>query len=182
MPLKLNFPKIVRSLDLSDYAPEWGDQRVYVWVNPDQDTLIALADLQKMIQDKQNLPAQKEQLEKASADIQARLEVIKKKPKENQAEIEQITKLMEDGQKYLKFYEERLAELEGLDIEETEEQYLKLFSGILSEGTDKETHLSVDDLKELKEATQATDPAFWTWFQTAVIEKINAHRLRQKKA
>jgi len=32
--MKLNFPKVERPIKLSDYAPEFGEQEIKVWVNP----------------------------------------------------------------------------------------------------------------------------------------------------
>ena len=32
--MKLNFPKVNRSIKLADYAPEFGEQEISSWVNP----------------------------------------------------------------------------------------------------------------------------------------------------
>jgi hypothetical protein len=32
--MRLNFPKVERPILLSDYAPEFGEQEIKVWVNP----------------------------------------------------------------------------------------------------------------------------------------------------
>jgi hypothetical protein len=36
--MRLEIPKIVEKLNLSDYAKEFGDQTMSVWVNPDRET------------------------------------------------------------------------------------------------------------------------------------------------
>lgn len=66
--------------------------------------------------------------------------------------------------------------------ESAEKAYFDTFSTLLSQGSDVETHCDVELLKELRQATKDTDPAFWNWFQTRVITEVNTHRLGQKKA
>jgi hypothetical protein len=36
-------------------------------------------------------------------------------------------------------------------------------------------------LKTVRDATAETDPAFWIWLQTRIIEEVNNHRLGLKK-
>lgn len=116
--MKLNFPKIIREIDLSEYAEEMKGQKVLVWVNPPSADLLALGDNYK--------------------------------------------KSLEDDEK-------------------AEKAYLATLSDLLSQG-DKDTKYSVDDLVEVRDVTKDTDPAFWIWFQTRVMNEVNAHRLGQKKA
>lgn len=114
--MKINFPKIVRAVDLGAYAPEMSGQLIHVWVNP------------------------------PSAD------------------------LVDMGEQYKASFEDKGAE----------EKYLALLSGVLSQG-DKDTHVSVDELREIEKSSGETDPAFWVWLQNRIIETINDHRLGRKK-
>ena len=50
--MKLNFPKIVRPVDLGEYAETWGGQSVFVWVNPPSKDLVDIGDLYKQSQEK----------------------------------------------------------------------------------------------------------------------------------
>lgn len=49
--MKLNFPKIIHTFDLAEYAPEWGGQQIHIWVNPPSDLLANLADANKIVID-----------------------------------------------------------------------------------------------------------------------------------
>lgn len=56
--------------------------------------------------------------------------------------------------------------------------YLEVVSELLSQGEEK---YSVDELKELHDNTQETDPAFWMWMQERVLKEILEHQSGQKK-
>lgn len=62
--------------------------------------------------------------------------------------------------------------------EEGRDAFLSLLSEILSQAEDKWT---LDDLKELQEKTQDTDPMFWMWLQNRILKEISEHRFVLKK-
>ena len=45
--MKINFPRIVREVNLNEYAPELDGQKIFVWVNPPSKELAELDDLNK---------------------------------------------------------------------------------------------------------------------------------------
>lgn len=55
---------------------------------------------------------------------------------------------------------------------------LALLSELLSQDDNK---WSLEDLKELMDKSQDTDPGFWLWFQNRVMQAIKDHRLQRKK-
>jgi hypothetical protein len=46
--MKINFPRIIRPVDLGEYAPEMKEQRIFVWVNPPTGDLAAMLDSYKL--------------------------------------------------------------------------------------------------------------------------------------
>ena len=62
--------------------------------------------------------------------------------------------------------------------EEGQVVFLALLSEILSQGADA---WPADDLKELLEKTQDTDPMFWMWLQNRILKEIGEHRFALKK-
>ena len=46
--MKINFPRIVRPVDLGEYAPEMKEQKILVWVNPPTGDLSAMLDSYKL--------------------------------------------------------------------------------------------------------------------------------------
>lgn len=55
-----------------------------------------------------------------------------------------------------------------------------IFSELLSQG-DEDTRYSVDELKELADGTQETDPQFWIWLQDEILRLVFEHRGIVKK-
>jgi len=64
--MKINFPKIVRKVDLGDYAEEMQGQIINVWVNPPTSDLVTLGDNYKKWIDDDDKEAEKDYLEKMS--------------------------------------------------------------------------------------------------------------------
>ena len=55
--MKINIPRVVRPVRLSDYAPEFGEQTIEMWVNPPREKRLAFAAITaeyKVIQDQLN--------------------------------------------------------------------------------------------------------------------------------
>ena len=45
--MKINIPKVVRPIALSDYAPEFGEQEIGMWVNPPRDKRLEFSGITK---------------------------------------------------------------------------------------------------------------------------------------
>ena len=43
--MKINIPRVVRPVALSEYAPEFGDQAIQMWVNPPRKVRLEFADI-----------------------------------------------------------------------------------------------------------------------------------------
>lgn len=163
--MKINFPKIVKEIDLGEYAKEMQGQTIRVWVNPPSGDVVAIADYYKATIDKVESPKALKLVENHLAELE--------KPTEKEKE---------KHEKAIEFYRERIEELAGEKYADSHEKYLGYLSSFLSQSENKETRYSVDDLKELEKASKETDPAFWPWFQQRVIDAISEHRLGRKKA
>lgn len=75
--------------------------------------------------------------------------------------------------------EEEKPEIEKA-IHESEQQQMEIYAELLSQGNE-ETRLGVDELKKMVEETGNTDPMFWPWLLTEIIESITGHRYSAKK-
>jgi len=61
--MKINFPKIVREIDLEEYAPEMAGQKISVWVNPPSADLVTIGEKYKASVDEQNEDKEKDEKE-----------------------------------------------------------------------------------------------------------------------
>jgi len=62
--------------------------------------------------------------------------------------------------------------------QEARDAFLAHLSVILSQTPEKWT---VDELRELQDGTQDTDPTFWYWLQDRILKEIGNHRFALKK-
>ena len=115
--MKIEFPKILKQVPLSEYAPELKTV-ITVWCNPTEKILMSLGETFQ-----------------AYADSEGK---------------------------------------EGLDA------FLVPLSELLSQG-EESTRWSVDDLQQIINGSQDTDPLFFLWFQNKVLQTINEHRFQIKK-
>ena len=49
--MKVNIPKVTRPIRLSDYAPEFGEQVIEMWVNPPRETRLAFSGIMDRYRD-----------------------------------------------------------------------------------------------------------------------------------
>lgn len=162
--MKYNFPKIVEAFDLAEYHEDLGGQLVHVWLNPPAKMLVEMREQYAAHTDKTDIPIAIEQIKIKRASLK-----------------EETDEQKEEFDKYLKFYAERLEEINGEAYENAYEEYLGILSQLLSQGKEKSTHVSVEDLHEIEKATKEENPRFWVWYQNKIVESINQHRLGQKK-
>ena len=140
--MNIVIPKIVKKIELKNYAAEFGETCVEVWVNPP----VRLID---------NLRLARQKFSAAS---------------------QRISEVVSSGQQ---LSEDEKPEIEQA-IRESEQQQMEIYAELLSQGSE-ETRLGVDELKKLVEETENTDPMFWPWLLTEVIESITEHRYSAKK-
>lgn len=71
--MKFDIPKIVRALDLQEYAPEWGSLQIQVWVNPPvrllQEHDQVLLDVRQAIKDDVDPATAQAMIEQAAKDM-----------------------------------------------------------------------------------------------------------------
>jgi hypothetical protein len=84
--MKFEFPKVIRTIALKDYAPEMGDGVVEVWVNPPRSTWLKMFEI--------------------SAEIQTLANGIKKAIKEDQDTDEKVDQLNKKTQELFQWYVE----------------------------------------------------------------------------
>jgi hypothetical protein len=132
--------KIIKRIQLRDYAPEFGSAYLEVWVNPTADLL---EKWQAYI------------MELAKAQIPADLPESAQSP-------------------------EDIPEL-ARTIRDLYDRSLQVYSVLLSQGR-KKTRVSVEDLRQLIDRMNDTDPRFWGWVKRQIAELISEHRLGSRAA
>jgi len=137
--MKINIPKIIRPIALSDYADEMGDAVIYVWVNPSRELRI-------------KYDVEREEIDELLTEIKELSEQEKKE--------EQI-KLVYDS------------------IAKCNDRLFGWWSEILSQHDDKDTHWTIEEIKQIVDMD--TDPGFWHWLQSQAFDLIESHRSANKK-
>lgn len=155
--MKLEIKRIVRPLQVREYAEEYGDEVVWVWVNPPRAfrmRLYELADEFGAVRDRLEELA-KAEAEKAEADAEANAETTNPEAESMGEEVERIT-----------------GELHAWWAE------------LWSQSRDEETHWTAEEVGELIEAARDSDPKLWDFLQERSMELSNDHRagVQQKKS
>lgn len=149
--MKLNIAKVIRSLDLAEYAEAYKGQTVHVWVNPDMGTLrrreLLVEKYNRMLKDMLDLGKQVDGIPEAA----------------RQAMAEQARTQIEAFNTFA------LGEFtDGIN---------KWFAELWSQGSDPATHWTVEELVNLNEH----DPALYQWMKNQSVEMLERHREREKK-
>ena len=153
--MKINIPRIVRSVRLSDYAPEYGEQEVWMWVNPPK----ALTLQFQALTDEDN-------------DLLARITELTKPllgdggedvGEEAQAEIaDALAPLFE-----------RRQVLAG--------EVFAWWAEMWSQHHDAETHWTAGEVQELAEAAMEHDPGFWRFLLEQTSATVKDYREQKKR-
>jgi hypothetical protein len=165
--MKINISKILRPLPLRGYDEVMGDVKMFVWVNIPREVREGYADLvQETLESRKTIISVEKEL-KAAREM-----LSKKKDDEVSAE---------DKKKHEEI-KSRLAEsVEARAVLELDEKLYAWFSTVWSQGDDAETHFSVDEVRELFEATKENDPGFWPWVTAETLGLIWAYRAQKKR-
>ena len=67
-------------------------------------------------------------------------------------------------------------------LEEFKGQLYAWVSELLSQSDDPDSKINPDEMRQMVEDTLSTDPQFWGWLQTKVIDMIKEHRTTIKNA
>lgn len=148
------FKKIVRPLDLREYAPEM-ETEIQVWVNPPRSLLVedagytmAVGTVRKGLIELTRLAEEAD----ASGDP-ARIEDVRMQGRDL-----------------------------GGQLNELGSAQANILSQLWSQGEDPETHWSQDEVVALATRSADTDPALYLWLRRRTFEMISEYRAGQKKA
>lgn len=151
---KFDVLKIVRTIRLAEYAEEYGEAVIHVWVNPPRPMLAA-----------------HDALVLESGMLRKGLEPLAEgaRSKERPAEESAPSKPSDDE---IKKAVGRLLEIST--------EHLAWFATIWSQGPEG-THWTAQEVGELVDAYAETDPRFFEWVSERTVALIREHRTGQKK-
>lgn len=149
--MKIELRRIVRPVCLGDYAQEYGNEVIQVWVNPSRATRLELQAI-------------------GEASVQARDRL-------NELANQNTDEFTEEERQQLTAELEELAE----EFEQLTVPLYAWYAAVWSQHDDKETHWTADDVAELVRACQDADPALWSWLQDETLRLMREHRDGIKK-
>jgi len=150
MPL-FEIPKCFKSIRLADYAPEYKDQHIDVWVNPPSSILLERDAVIEQIN------IENEAIEAISREI-AKIqnqEEIKAAFKKNGAHLQEIGQKIQELYRSIWPWYAKILFIDGSQINEK-------------------------DLLEIFETSTDTDPKFTAWLTSRAMELIIEHRQQRK--
>ena len=173
--MKISIPKVVRPIRLSDYAPEFGEQVIGMWVNPSREKRLefnaavergreARALFAALVADddaiarhtKDSTEAEKDHQREFSRLVLDDLENIKELDEDERAE------QLADAMKRIKAHGE-----------EVHAWYAEMWS----QGEDKWT---TEEVSELVEVAVKDDPKLWDFIQESSLDAMSEYRTRKK--
>lgn len=158
--MQIKLPKIIRQLKIAEYAEE-AQEEIQVWVNPPA----------KLLQEYDQTIAQVGEILKRAAEKRASDE----KPAAEDTAVEPA-KSGDSTEVKTPDAENALQK----ELEDVGKRQIEILSELWSQGS-KDTHYSVEDIKELIAGTRDTDPGFWLWLKNKTIFLIVEHRVATKK-
>ena len=151
--MKIDIRPLVRPIYLRDYADEYGDEAIYVWVN---------------------LPRK---LRIEHFEIVRDFEVVVEDRKELE---EQLTQAIADGSEESELDEQVISDHEE-KLNEMSRRLYGWFATVWSQHQDESTHWTTDEVNELVDTCLDADPRLWSWIQDEHWRLINEHREGVKK-
>lgn len=208
---RFKFPKRLEVLKLSDFHEDMEGQSAVVWVNPDQATqreFFAIAADQQMAV---NQTLEIGQVTKARQYIEAVVEaggisfaiqdLVKTKKEEAETKGEIFTR--HDRKRLKARMQKRLGQCQDLldkyelphdgdqlpfDLDKTDQlagqandRLFRWMSTILSQGKNKDDHVTETQIRFLATDTLEVHPGFWPWLMNTVQDMIRDFRAGQKK-
>jgi len=152
--MKFVMPKVVVTVEMSEYTAALSPNKLYVWVNPPRERLEAYDALVTELQ---------------KHEVAAAQQLLLPEQAEGKKEATPIEKAFEQVKRWLNIRNESKAE--GLD-----EGLLKWYAEIWSQGP-QETQWSVEELRDLEKE----DPAFLSWMIAQTWNTRKAHIEMKKK-
>ena len=153
--MKFDVPKINRAIKLSEYAPEFGEAEILVWVNPpvrlmnEHDAAVreVVEITRGMIREAGKMP-------------------LTSPPAPPLRNGEGSGKI--EGEEW----KARLEKVAG--------ELARIFSELWSQGPE-DTRWTVEEIRELVKGTTETDPGLWPWLRNRTIQTIQDYRAGIKK-
>jgi hypothetical protein len=156
---KFKIPKIIRTINLADYAAEFGEAVIEVWVNPPRDLLVAIAKIQGEVQ-----------------------RLVMPAPDPAPAEGKASTLTSPGGMEAAGSegpLQSAQADL-GDKINKLTQETFAWYAEIWSQGK-AENHWTVEEIQTLVKNAKDTDPKLWAWICNKTGELIGEHRSNAKK-
>ena len=174
--MKVNIPRVTRPVALSDYAPEFGDQAIEMWVNPPRKVRLEFYRITNEAKDGRI------QISALSANDKSIAQHTKDSTGHEKEYVRQFADLV------LKAY----ADVKDLTDEEKDERMTSCFKRIGELGEELngwyaqmwskgDGEWTAEDVKAFVEAALDTDPGLWDFVQEGCLDAMAAYR-RQKKA
>ncbi len=174
--MKIKIPKVVRPIRLSDYAPEFGDQEIGMWVNPSRDKRLEFVGITERARDTRALMAalvaDERSIEQLTKDSQEAKKEHERQFAHNVLAIIEAVKDLDDDERA-----ERLAEAVGC-IKEQGVEIHAWYAEMWSQGDGEKW--TGEEVKELAEAAINTDPGLWDFLQESSLDAMSEYRTRKK--
>ena len=96
--MKLTYPKVIKQVDLAEYAQEWGGQSIYVWANPPSSDLQKWADNRSIVFGLDKKKHTKQEIEQARDEFYEFMSVLlsQGKEKETHCDVANLKSIEED--------------------------------------------------------------------------------------
>lgn len=164
--MKIEIRKIVRPIDLADYAPEYADadQQIHVWVNPPRQARVDYYEINQ-------------EFSAAANERLALLQAVAKKVAEESEEDIDPGDLTLDELDLGEDVQGTLADIDA-KLEALARRLYGWFAEMWSQGEEQWT---TDDVITVVEACLDADPALWNWIQDEHWRLVREHRDGVKK-
>ncbi len=174
--MKVNIPKVTRPIRLSDYAPEFGEQVIEMWVNPPRKLRLAFADITDRAR------AERVQIAALAADEDALDQYTKDRsdPDKKKHQRDFAANVLAAHAEAKDLPDDEKAERLTAHFKHTAEIGEELnawYAEMWSQGEDEWT---AEDVKELAEAALDTDPGLWDFVQESSLDAMQEYRRRKK--
>jgi len=155
--MKIEIKRLVRPVFLRDYAEEYGDETIWVWVNPPRQLRLEHADI---VQDFQVVVD-------ARAELGAELEKAIEQAKEEGTEVPEADP-------------DTIARIDQ-QLNDLSDRLYAWFAELWSQHSDEETHWTGEEVVGMVEACLDADPQLWDWIQDEMWRLVREHREGVKK-
>ena len=155
--MKIEIKPLVRPIRLREYAEEYGDEAIWVWVNPPRRLR---QEHQRIAEDFQAVMDERAALLKDLEQVAATAEETGVAPSEPDPDV--------------------VASLDQ-QITELSRRLYGVIAELWSQHDDAELHWTADDIEEMVEACSDADPPLWNWMQDELWRLILEHRQGIKK-